>query len=322
MWRIDTVLDLRPEVRDEVHRLVAEVEAHDGYRPLSDHLWLELVHGARSGYAAVLARSVDGNDGGDGDRGGTLAGYAQLSHSNDSWTLETVVRPSHRRDLAELGGALVTTALDLVAHRGGGPVHWWVFRPDECADRIAAANGLRPERRLLQMRRPLPLDDSGPPAPHIVTRPFEVGRDEEAWLEVNNAAFAWHPEQGGWNLDTLRQREGEHWFDPAGFLLHERDGRLAGFCWTKVHADEDPPIGEIYVVAVHPDFHSLGLGNALTRAGLHSLAERGLTEGMLFVDADNTTAVTLYERLGFTVHHVDCAYVADVEPLIATGDPT
>jgi mycothiol synthase len=89
---------------------------------------------------------------------------------------------------------------------------------------------------------------------------------------------------------------------------------VAASCWTKVHAQADPPMGEIYVISVDPDFHGRGWGRALTRAGLDWLAHRGLTVGMLYVDADNVAATTMYRSMGFVEHHVDRAYLLTVTP--------
>jgi mycothiol synthase len=165
------------------------------------------------------------------------------------------------------------------------------------------------------MRRSLPTEEHA----SIKTRSFNPGSDEEAWLEVNNRAFQWHPEQGGWTEETIKAREAQPWFDADGFLLYEPQGergRLAGFCWTKVHS---PVLGEIYVIAVDPDFAGRGLGRQLTLAGLDYLASKGLNEAMLYVDAANTPAVKLYVELGFTVNHIDRAYTGDIAPVSTVG---
>ena len=289
-----------------VFHLLALATDVDGHRPLGEHQWLDLVQGGREGFAGVVAWEP-GHD--------HPVGYAQLSRGSGSWALEFVVDP-HRRDAdGSIGTTLVAQALALVAREGGGHVHLWVPKPGPEHDRIAAAAGLRRGRELLQMRCRLPVEpDRRGGAEPLPVRPFQPGHDEQAWLEVNNRAFRLHPEQGGWDLDTLHSRQAQPWFDPAGFLLHEEDGRLAGFCWTKVHRDEEPPLGEIYVIATDPDFEGRGLGRRLTLAGLNWLAGRGLTVAMLYVDAANVRAVHLYEDLGFTVDHVDRAYVADVAP--------
>jgi mycothiol synthase len=288
-----------------VSALLTEAERADGHKPLSDHLWLDLVNsgvsGGRTGFVGVIAH--DGQDG----RQAPVA-YAQASRANASWMIELVVAPSQRGDLFGIGRELIGAALDVIAADGGGRVDWWVFEPTPAHEELAAAIGLRPERRLTQMRRSLPTEAR----PAIETRPFVPGADEDAWLAVNNRAFAAHREQGGWDRETLELREQEPWFDPAGFLLHERDGRLAGFCWTKLHTEHDPPLGEIYVIGIDPDFQGLGLGKQLTLAGLDSIARRGVTIGMLYVDADNTAGVRLYDGLGFTVHRTDRAYVGEI----------
>jgi mycothiol synthase len=178
--------------------------------------------------------------------------------------------------------------------------------------RVAERAGLTLVREVLQLRRPLP----APPPPALDTRPFRPGVDDEAFLAVNNRAFRWHPDQSGWTVDDLRRNEAEAWFDPDGFLLHERDGRLAGFCWTKVHpaTDAEPEIGEIYVIATDPDFTGIGLGRALTLAGLDHLARRGITVGMLHVEGDNVPARGLYDALGFTFHSAHRWWAADGTP--------
>jgi mycothiol synthase len=193
------------------------------------------------------------------------------------------------------------------AAAGGGDLVLWVEQVDDDLDRVARAEGLEPWRDLLQMRCDLPAAPTDVP-----TRPF-VASDAQAFLEVNNRAFHWHPEQGNMTLDDLTAKQAEPWYDADGFRIHERDGVLAAFCWTKIHPADpalgDPPLGEIYVIAVDPAFHGQGLGKALTLAGLAWLSAHGLAHGMLYVEHDNVAAVRTYERIGFRVHHVDRAYV-------------
>ena len=275
---------------------------HDGHHALGEHQWCDLVNGGRAGFAGIVATLPDHAH---------PIGYAQVSRSetrNDDWSLELVIAPHHRED-ESIAFELVEAALSLVKREGGGRVNLWVSKPQPWHDRVATAHGIRRSRDLYQLRRPLP---TGLPF-DLEWRPFEPGRDEEAWLEVNNAAFATHEEQGDWTPEVLAERELLDWFDPSGFLLHEGDdGRLDGFCWTKVHNDHDPPLGEIYVIGVAPWAQRQGLGRRLTLAGLDVLARRGIEIGMLYCDAGNTRAVKLYVDLGFTLDHVDRAYSTTV----------
>jgi mycothiol synthase len=192
---------------------------------------------------------------------------------------------------------------------------WVVSSPTPEDDERAADAGLTSRRDLFQLRRPLPIEpDIRATLPALVTRTFRPGVDEDAWLEVNNRSFTGHPDQGNQTRADIDGAQAEPWFDAAGFLLLDADpagaraGQLDGFCWTKVHAGTDPPMGEIFVIGVDPSAHGRGLGGALTVAGLDHLADLGLTLAMLYVDESNTNARTMYARLGFTEHHRDRVY--------------
>ena len=294
-----------------VPRLLEAATATDGARPVSEAGELALRH--RRPGVRHLGVTV----------GDELVGYAQLTPGGAGVQVEGAVHPSHRS--RGIGTALVEAVVRAAgAGEGGGTVLAWAHGDHPGAAALAARVGAARERELWQMRRPLRPDDAtgaaGPddPPEGVVLRPFVVGRDEQAWLAVNAAAFAHHPEQGATTLDDLRERQGEAWFDPGGFLLAEDavSGELLGFHWTKVHpaSAEGPAAGEVYVLGVAPAAQGRRLGGALLRAGLAHLATTRdptgapLEEVLLYVEADNVPAVALYRRQGLEVAHVDVRY--------------
>ncbi len=278
-------------------KLASTATAADAVAPLSEQTLLRVEQSA-TGVQHLLVVGEHG-----------LIGYAQLDATGAA---ELVVAPAARR--AGVGGELLRrlTALN-TAHPATLQV--WAHGELPAASALAASAGMTATRVLLQLRRSLEAALPEPVWPEGVrTRTFVVGQDEPAWIAVNNAAFAAHPEQGGWTLSDIAQREQKSWFDPDGFFLAERNGEIIGFHWTKVHSDESPPIGEVYVVGVRPQDSGQRLGPALTLAGLHYLQSRNLSEVMLYVDESNTAAVKTYDRLGFRRWAKDVLYERVAQP--------
>jgi mycothiol synthase len=127
--------------------------------------------------------------------------------------------------------------------------------------------------------------------------------DLEDILNVINRAFEGHPENGNWSMSDLQERMDQDWYDPRGLLVHRVDGVVRAFCWTKVHPDG---VGEIYVLAVDPEYGGSGSGRALTMSGLDFLRDSaGCEEAIVYTAEDNKVARSLYEGLGFGVDRVD-----------------
>ena len=155
-------------------------------------------------------------------------------------------------------------------------------------------------RHILKIHRSL--KDSIRHNPHSYTiRTFNPATDKTQWLDLNNTIFAHHPDQGNWALADLENRMAEPWFDAAGFFLVVDANKIIGFCWTKIHDEfvNQDPIGELYVVGVHPEHAHKGIGRAVSIAAMNYLLTKGLKNSMLYVDADNEKGLGLYKSLGF-----------------------
>ena len=268
-----------------VAAVLAARAAADGRPALSEHKAARLFRGSEVEFVA---------------EGRVITGYAHAAHHNAArpelahWAVEVVVDPACR-DGTAIAADLISAARDTLPEAARLTV--WAWRPDDVT--AAHALDLREVRALYEMHRLLPISDGVSVPEGVEIRRFRPGVDEQAWLGANNAAFADHPENGALDLENLRLRLLQPWFDPEGFLLAWRGERLIGSCWTKLHPGR---VGEIYIIGVVPGYQGGGLGTALVRAGLVDLAERqNAREAMLYVDAAAVQAVAFYRAFGFRV---------------------
>lgn len=269
--------------RAAVERLLSAATDADGFPPLGESKFVDY-RGPGNGIGLVA------------EAGGELVGYAHLLHhaASEAWELEIVFAP-HQRTLDVVEGML-----DAARPHVQGRLLWWVFGTQSVE--LAEQAGAEVLRELHKLRGPLPASEQAEVPSWAEIRAFRRGVDEEAWLVANNAAFAGHLENGNWNTNDLRQRLDRDWFSDEGFRLAWAGERVAGFCWTKLHTAE---LGEIYVVAVHPDYQGKGLGRAIVIEAMEYLAGVGCRDCILYVDTSNPSALELYRSLGFELERVD-----------------
>ena len=303
-FEVSVLTRLTENQTEEVVQLAFAAAAVDEMAPLSEHVLIHLRHGGDDADEHLIATSDSGK----------VIGYLHMDQTDaiDGSVVEVVVHPDHRSQ--GVGRALVEAA---IAKSDDPRMRLWAHGELASAYNLAAKLGFAKTRELWQMRRSLfaPLPKASETS-RITIREFKVGIDEQSWLELNAIVFSDHPEQGRMSAQDLAVRMSEQWFDPAGFLIatQEKSGSevMVGYHWTKVHGGAGShghsEIGEIYVLGVSPDLRGTGLAKLLSVRGLEDLRSKGLPAAMLYVDADNKAAISLYESLGFAHWDTDVMF--------------
>ena len=276
----------------EFHQVSSAATRADGYPPFNEQSLFDVTAGRRTPFLV--------------EAGDTVVGAGILGDGE----LDLVVDPARRR----LGHG--AAALEAVLPGAPATLRMWSHGDHPAARRLADRFGFRAERTLLQLRLDLsavsaggaPAEPGDPARAGIRVDAFRPGLDDAEWVALNALVFAAHPEQGAIRRNDLADRQTEPWFSAGDFLV-ARDlgsGRMIGYNWLKIESGS--PVGEIYVVGVHPEAAGRGVGRRLMLAGLDRLRERGCRSADLYVEADSAAAVSLYRSLGFSDRTVDVQY--------------
>lgn len=215
---------------------------------------------------------------------------------NNTWLLELKILENNE----ERSRRMLEAAAHTVSLSGGGTIEYWIENVNDEDDNLPVSAGYSPFRDLKILSRSIPAIPA-----EIETREF-IPSDCKEIIRINNAAFYWHPEQGGMTETSLKETQSEAWYTNDDFRILEINGELKGFCWMKVHGssctccDKSKLLkGEIFVIAVDPSLQGQGLGRQLALAGLEWMSKKKIREVFLYVESDNHPALKTYDSLGF-----------------------
>lgn len=300
-----------PELLKSARALLAEIERQTGVSPISDQAMVAVANGERE----LLLFHVHEPETSEGPVGAGVVGGGEV---------DLALMPAYEALAPDALAALLAAAADAGSGTNSATeLRAWVHgeRPEFAA--ALKARGFHPARSLFRMALDparLPPATPGPfelefPA-GLTLREFgstgDVDADAAAWVAANAAAFASHPEQGRITVSDFAEMRREPWFDASDLLLLDSGSshsQLAASTWVKTlgasGTDETSEASdtacELYAVGVRPEFAGKGLGKLLLEATLRRMAQHGASSVSLYVDGDNTPAVSLYEKRGFTI---------------------
>jgi [ribosomal protein S18]-alanine N-acetyltransferase len=134
--------------------------------------------------------------------------------------------------------------------------------------------------------------------------------DVEALLPLERELFgpdAWSAETWWGELAQVGSRGAARWY-----VVACEDASICGYAGTSVNGSE----AEVMTIAVAPAAQGAGLGARLLKALLQNACERGATQMLLEVRADNDAAQRLYARHGFEQIARRRGYYGDTDGLI------
>ncbi len=295
---VSTVDSLTRDQQEQVFKIVKYATQEDSVNPLNEHAELHLKHGGDKPISHILATKE-----------GVVVGYGHLDQTDlvEGPAAEIVVNPEFRNQgIAKL---ILKKIEELSKPK---PVRLWAHGNVPAAKQFTKNLNYEPIREIIQLKFSLlNIISDFNFANKFKVSTYQDDEDNKTILQINKDAFSELPDQAAWNKQDLQLRLNEHWFDPEGLLILRKDDSPVAFCWTKIHTHDEAehqPLGEIYVLAVLPEFQNRGLGKQLMLWALQHLRKKGLSEAILYVDAKNVKAMKIYQEIGFVHSGSDTLY--------------
>lgn len=285
--------------RSDVENLAAWYAKASGWDPLTDCLVAE-VDGRVIGYGKVQWSS-------DTDGGRNYSSYGAVHPDWRRRGLGRAILHANVRRLREIAGG--QDVAPTVERR----LESWVQETQTGALALLESEGYTVARTFYEMLRPTLDDVADMPMPDgLEVRPMLPEHYRAVW-EADKEAFGDH--WGGMDFSDLafeRYFSGPK-FEPDLWQVAWDGDEVAGSVANEILAEFNRQTGArraiLAGVSVRRAWRGRGLARALVARSLVALRERGMTEAVLGVDADNPTgAVGVYLANGFAVHHRELTY--------------